>query len=164
MQVNPFQNVTQGTLREIAVDNPALYLDGNLVFPIHRMKVRRDMFPREDTNHNPQESRQLRHEKTIPWCTEVFNSINSNSNFGHIRTVEIEIAIAIGVEFLVFSSISVPIPIWIPIAAAIIRIAATPYGRLDRGADTCLNHSVLQLARTQNKPQGCVYKLRTKSN
>ena len=47
----------------------------------------------------------------------------SNSNFGHIRTVEIAIAIAIGVEFLVFSSISVPIPIWIPIAAAIIRIA-----------------------------------------
>jgi hypothetical protein len=48
----------------------------------------------------------------------------SISNFEHIRTVEIEIAIAIGVEFLAFSSISVPIPIWIPIAAAIIRMAA----------------------------------------
>jgi len=29
----------------------------------------------------------------------------------------------------------------------------TPYGRLDRGADTCFNHSVLQIARIPNGPQ-----------
>ncbi len=30
----------------------------------------------------------------------------------------------------------------------------TPYGLLDRGADTCFNHPVLQIDRTPNMPQG----------
>jgi hypothetical protein len=78
------------------------------------MKVRRDMFPRKDTNHNPQESRQLRHQKTIPWCTEVFNSINQAAIL--IMTAAIGIQIGIGTEIDENARNSTPIAIAISIS------------------------------------------------
>ena len=57
VQVQPFENVTQCTFREIPMDNATLYFNRDLVFPIHRMEMRRRMLAREDADHNSQESR-----------------------------------------------------------------------------------------------------------
>lgn len=57
VQIKPFQNMTQGAFGEISVNNAAVYLNGNLMLAIHCVEMRRRMLPREDADHNPQESR-----------------------------------------------------------------------------------------------------------
>jgi len=57
MQIEPFQNVPQGTFREISVHDTTLYLDRDLVLSVNCMKMRRRMFAREHADHDPQETR-----------------------------------------------------------------------------------------------------------
>jgi hypothetical protein len=49
VQIEPFQNVSQGSFGEIPVNDAALYLNDDLVFPVRCVEMRRRMFPRENT-------------------------------------------------------------------------------------------------------------------
>jgi len=56
MQVKPLQHMPESPLRKLSSDHAAPNLNGDLVLPVHRMKVRRRMIPREDTDHNSEKS------------------------------------------------------------------------------------------------------------
>src|SRR5271157_4799997 len=50
-QVKPFEDEKQRPLGEIPVNNPALDLNRNRVFAIHRMEMGRWVFSRENADH-----------------------------------------------------------------------------------------------------------------